>query len=117
MADLHCHSCDWLQDDFWMWEWTWKIWKFRPFGYNPISLMIDDIREYIKPRYSILETWIARERGLKSNKIHAWRLLMWGWKRHFTVIFTMKWRTWESWKKHKDTAVCPGCGDRNFDID
>ena len=38
MAYLHCHACGWEQDDFWEWKW-WDGWQ-RPFGYNPLSLMM-----------------------------------------------------------------------------
>ena len=120
MAYLHCHSCDWSQDDFWDWRWTWRFWKFRPFGYNPISLMIDDIRDYIKPRYIEFDSSFAREHGFKSSKIHSWSMLLLEWKRHFKRIFNQKWWTYNSWKKDKDRpfgVVCPACKDDNFDID
>jgi len=117
MAYLHCHSCGWEQDDFWTWKWSWKIWKFRPFGYNPISLIIEDIREYAKPRYLIFDSSFAKENGFRSNRIHSWWMLLWELRRHFKRIFKMKWWTWKNWQKHKNTAVCPKCGDRNFDID
>ena len=108
MAYLHSHSCDWSQDDFWNWHWTWKVWKFRAFGYNPISLIIyDDILWYLKPRYIKIE----------KNRMHSWRLMAGLIFQHAKRFFTMKWWTYESWKQVKDTAVCPGCGQRNFDID
>lgn len=117
MAYLHCHSCDWEQDDFWSWEWTWKFWKFRAFGYNPISLMIEDVAENIKPRYIEFDRCFAIELGSKSNRIFSWRVMVWGLKRHVWRLFNQKWWTWESWQKDRDKAVCPKCGKRDFDID
>ena len=43
---LHCHNCGWSQDDFWEWKIDWKNifkWQRRPFGYNPLSLFLQDI--------------------------------------------------------------------------
>lgn len=117
MAYLHCHSCAWSQDDFWEWKWTWRLWQSRPFGYNPISLMIEDIHEYIRPRYVEWDSGFAKRNGWKSSRIHSWRVLAWSWKIHFKRFFTMKWWTWKDWQKHRKTAVCPHCGARNFDID
>lgn len=42
-----------------------------------------------------------------------WLELVGNWKN----IKRMKWPTWKGWKKVKDTAVCPKCGEWNFDID
>jgi hypothetical protein len=117
MAYLHCHSCDWEQDDFWNWKWTWKIWKERPFGYNPISLMIDYVRRYMKPRYIEFDSHFAESIGFKSNRIHSWRFMLHEFNRNFRRVRKMKWWTEDSWYKSREDAVCPGCGDKNFDID
>lgn len=120
MAYLHCHTknCHWSQDDFWDWKWTWKIWKSRPFGYNPISLMIDDVRLYIKPRYIRIERNTLKEiTGKFGNQIFSWRLMIHELSRHFSRIKRQKYWTFKDFKKVRDVAVCPKCGMRNWDID
>jgi hypothetical protein len=123
MAYLHCHTkgCNWSQDDFWDWKWEgvfrfWR-WKHRPFGYNPFSLILEDITEYWFPRFVEFDLYAAKEMGFKTKRIHSWRMLIYNVRRHFRRFFITKWKTWEGWKKARDTAVCPKCGRRNFDID
>jgi hypothetical protein len=123
MAYLHCHECGWFQDDFWEWKIKWKNifkWQTRPFGYNPISLMLEDIAEYWKPRYIGMDSYWCKEHGLKGNKVHSWWLLRYELKRHIKRLFSMKYWTLNSYKKakNKGIAVCPKCGSKNdFDID
>lgn len=120
MAYLHCHSCDWSQDDFWDFKIRWNKlhkWSSRPFGYNPLSLLLEDFSWLFKPRIIKFDTHFAEDNGFKSNDIHSWAILLLHIKRRFRSLFTQKWRTYKSWMKVKDTAVCPKCGERNFDID
>ena len=118
MAYLHCHSCDWSQDDFWDWKWRWRIWKLRSLGYTPLALILEDIREYAKPRYIHYKiSWFTNGHGFQSFKIHSWHMLILMIKHDFEQIITMKWWTWKSWQKHKMHATCPSCGARDFDID
>lgn len=108
MSYLHCHTkgCGWSQDDFWNWKFTFKFWKPRAFGYNPISLIIDDIRIWIKPSY------VKTDNG----KIFSWMLMCKEIRRHSKRVFTQKWWTYKSFKKDVK-AVCPKCKKRCFDID
>jgi hypothetical protein len=117
MAYLHCHSCDWSQDDFWNWKWTLKFWESRPFGYNPLSLIIEDFKRNIKPYYINVDPWFLKETGIKSTPVHSWKMLLWNLKRHIKRLFTQRWWTYKSWLKDKDIAYCPCCGKRDFDID
>ncbi len=120
MAYLHCHSCHWSQDDFWEWRIKWaKLlnWKYRPFGYNPLSLVLEDIASYYKPRYIDFEQWFADENGFKSRNIFSWHIMLWSIKNHIKRLFTQTWWTYKSWRKDKDKAVCPNCGEVDFDID
>jgi len=108
MAFLHCESCDWQQDDFYEMD-----------GYNP-------------PKY--LSSWNDSLCGKRSDKIDELFSKDSQFLREFGPISTreiiakeydkyaqrirgMKWITREQWDRDKDTAVCPKCGDRNFDID
>lgn len=123
MAYLHCHKCGWSQDDFWYWDVHWKKifkWKSRPFGYNPISLVLEDIAHNWKPRYIEFDSLFAKENKWKSNIVHSWFLMFWLIKGHIKRIRKQKWWTYNSWKKarasHKD--VCPKCGgNSHWDID
>jgi len=87
---LHCHSCNWSQDDFWEWKWKGLLsfWKFksRPFGYNPFSLLLQHIAVYFEI------------------------------KRIIKRIKHMRWWTYNSWLIETH-PVCPECGDNNFGID
>ena len=120
MSFLHCHTknCKWSQDDFWEFKIKWKFWTTqRPFGYNPLSLVIEDFLEYKKPRIINMDRSWANSAGFKSNNILSWRIMIWSMKRHIKRLFTQKWWTWKSWKKASENAVCPKCGQKNFDID
>ena len=123
MAYLHCHTkgCNWSQDDFWDWKWVgilgfWR-WRHRPFGYNPFSMILEDVAEYWRPRFIEFDLYAMKEMGFNMKRIHSWRMLAYQVRKHFRRFFTTKWKTWEGWKKVRDTAVCPKCGQRNFDID
>jgi hypothetical protein len=132
MAYLHCHTryqsltgrgkdCGWSQDDFWEWKgiFTFWRWKHRPFGYNPFSLILADIAENWWPQFKEFDWYAAKEMGFKTKRVHSWVFLCYNVKRYFRRLFTMKWWTYESWKKDYDSglAVCPRCKKRNFDID
>ncbi len=81
MAYLHCHTknCGWSQDDFWDYRFTAKAWKQfftfqwqrRPFGYNPFSILLEDIATYIKPGKINMDSYWAKEHGFKSNDVHS----------------------------------------------
>jgi hypothetical protein len=116
MAYLHCHACNWAQDDFWTFKLNFgKTWLF---GYNPISVLIDDIIYYLlKPRIIKWDIWFAKENNFKSNKIHSWNIFLWNIKRNIRRFFKMRWWTWKSWKRARKTATCPKCGKKAFDID
>jgi len=47
----------------------------------------------------------------------SWNWLALEFVKNLRIGIEMKWWTWDSWKREMDTAVCPKCGDRNFDID
>ena len=123
MAFLHCHNCDWEQDDFWEWRIKWTElhkWRYRPFGYNPLSLILEDIAENIWPRRQHYDQWFADEVGWKTNRPHSWFVMMWGIKKHFKRLFTQTWWTERAFKKDYNAGVakCPNCGKADeFDID
>lgn len=164
MAYLHCHSCDWGQDDFWSlrFRFRWKKfskswWKLGlDFGYNPISKIINDIKWLWRPRWFSLDTcivaelieytgvnvWVrkrkrliivpdvkgvmnvpavwdgpTKEREVTERVVFSWQWLLLEFVKEWKNFRKMKWWTWDQWKNDRETAVCPKCGDRNFDID
>lgn len=115
MSYLHCHSCGWSQDDFWSWNWSglrkfWK-WKRRPFGYNPLSLILEDFSEYWKPRMISFDAYAAKDMGFKNSNIFSWSMLFYNLAWHVQRIFRQRWWTFNQWKKYYDKgfAVCPKC--------
>lgn len=116
MAYIHCHHCNWGQDDFWNFKFTWKFWKFRAFGYNPLSLVIDDARWLLKPRILELDSKLSRLQGFKNPRVFSWRLLLYEWKKHIRRLFTQKWRTWESYQQDPQKK-CPACNHFPLCID
>jgi len=122
MSYLHCHTknCNWSQDDFWNWKWKgllkfWQ-WKRRPFGYNPFSLVLEDIAEYWFPRFIRWDSHYAKEMNIPVSEF-SWfaivRSIKWNTKR----VFTQTWWTYKSWENARDKAVCPKCKQKNWDID
>lgn len=101
---IHCHDCNWGQDDFW-----------DKNGYNPIN-SVNDLKENLfddkfhkpfngDPVMSIHlngkpnSNWIATEFENVANRIRS-----------------MKWRTLEEFKKDPN-KICPECKSENLDID
>ncbi len=126
MAYLHCHTkdCHWGQDDFWNYNWTWKAfkhfitfkWQKRSFGYNPLSILLEDIASNIKPRKINMDSYWAKENGLKSNEVHSWWFLRKGFGRYRNVKKGMLFKTWDEFQANK-TTPCPYCCKVNWDID
>jgi len=148
MAYLHCHTknCGWSQDDFWYFKLKNPFYiikdniirrkpyislgkntlHFNPrfLGYNPLSLIIEDLFEYGRPRWIGFDSFFIEEnnfkyrQGKEFKEVFSWRLLIWNIKRNINSLFKQKWWAYKYWKKDYDNgAVCPKCGERNFDID
>lgn len=93
MAYLHCHNCNWEQDDFW-----------EEGGYNPFR---PDLIEYLKGM-------LFRDKvGWQDHQTGVVRDL----ERKARNIRNMKVKTWEDWEKVKDTWRCPECGSDRWGID
>lgn len=108
MSFLHCHTkgCNWEQDDF-----------YSPDGY-PLSFLKDWMKELcdlnvdIEKQFSTDSNFIAEHGPISKREVIAQEFEKFG-----DRIRNMPWPTWEHWQKEKDTAVCPKCGERNWDID
>lgn len=119
MAYLHCHSCDWSQDDFWS------------FSYNPFTKFWSDIKWLIRPRILTLDGWIVNDltkytgvnvhrfRSTQKGpvKVFSWQWLWLEIVKEIKLTRDQRWWTWKSWKRDRATAKCPKCGKVDFDID
>ena len=93
MAYLHCHNCDFSQDDFYSVD-----------GYNP-------------PDY--LKTW---NKYLCEEKLDITQreVIAREYEKYARGIRSMKWVTWESFKEawiDGKWPLCPKCGKNDLDID
>lgn len=119
MSYLHCHSCDWSQDDFYS------------KGYNPITKIWSDIKWLWKPRMIKFDSMFVKIDAkelmkythvhifFKNNKCFSWNWFLLEIIKDLKIGLKQKWWTYKSWKKDKDNGVakCPKCGQVNFDID
>jgi hypothetical protein len=107
MSFLHCHTpnCHWEQDDFYSLD-----------GYNPAEylkswmeqLCADDVDEQFST-----DIQFVKELGPISKR----EVIAQEFEKFADRIRKMPWVTWEQWERDRETAVCPKCGQRNFDID
>ena len=112
MAYLHCHNCNWSQDDFWN----------KEKGWNPID-SLKDFREYIFEdkmhfdKYAIEDMGLEPKRDEEGYYITGQEYVANQLRATANSIENMALKTNEEWKKVKDTFVCPECGSKNLDID
>jgi len=119
MAYLHCHSCDWSQDDFWSKR------------YNPLTKLRDDFKWLWRPqmwgmdefivsdltRLTHVPVWRFRSPSGVGLQVFSWNWLILEIVKEIIIFRRQRWWTHAAWKRDQDTAVCPKCGDWNFDID
>lgn len=118
MAYLHCHNCDWSQDDFWDEK-----------GYNPISTLKDDIEYLFRDKVyfdgSIKDSLkkygnIELKEDENGHYITGKEYVIHEMERSIARIKHMVWTTNAEFEKdYKDgIAKCPKCKCKNeFDID
>jgi len=115
MAYLHCHSCDWSQDDFWSKE-----------GYHPFrSIPMDYLRASLFKDKIYLDQHCIEGLGIRNNHGHDeeghWvsgkEYVLAQLKRKIRNIENMAVKTEAEWKLVKDDFKCPKCGSQNCDID
>jgi hypothetical protein len=121
MAYLHCHGklengedCGWSQDDFW-----------TEGGYNPVSFLQKD-RDLEKNLFRdkmYFDEWMLKDMGIEYGKdekgfyCSGRQYVTWELRRKANNIEKMFITTEAQWKQVRDVAVCPNCGQRNWDID
>jgi len=111
MAYLHCHSCNWGQDDFW-----------EKNGYNPVK-SLRYCEDYLFKDKVYMDKWGIDDRGLEAREDEggywvpghelAAAILM----SYSNNIKNMAVKTEKEWEKVKDDFKCPKCGSDNWDID
>jgi hypothetical protein len=114
MAYVHCHNCDWSQDDFW----DFRFW--RRHSYNPISYFLRRVIGWKdglwRPRRTRHDHWYAVEQKWKRDDPHSWYLVWWLLKRMCRSFKHQHWWTWTGYWTDK-RKVCPSCGSPKLDVD
>ena len=107
---LHCHSCDWSQDDFYS------------ESYNPADYL-KDWNEYLfgEKKDELDKQFSTDSEFVRQNgAITAREVLARNYEDYANRIRKMKWVTHESFAKDRNAGIakCPKCGSSdNFDID
>jgi hypothetical protein len=95
MAYIHCHNCNWQQDDFW-----------SVGGYNPIRFFLtQDVPWLIRPRIITFDKWVAKKNGWSNHRRFSWWVLWWEFKRMCLKFRRQYWWTWGAYKKRKIKTV------------
>lgn len=103
MAFLHCHECDWEQDDFW-----------SPNGYNPLEAeRMALLREDLFRKEICLGACDDQPAEVLTGRQFVIRELI----RIIKVIRAMAVPTLEEWEKVRHGWTCPSCGSTRWDID
>ncbi len=108
MAYLHCHKCNWSQDDFYH------------DGYNPAKYLMDwneylfgDKKDKLDEQFTDDSEFIKFHGNITTREMIALE-----YEKFARRIREMKWITYEDFKKDKGIAKCPKCGSStDFDID
>lgn len=108
MAYLHCHSCDFSQDDFWH------------KGYNPVTCFQDDLDTLLNKDLDRLikmdSSWLS-ENGYPPEGVTERELVLFHLRQIEQRIKGMVYRTMDEFKEKNPDGICPQCGARDLDID
>ena len=100
---LHCHNCDWSQDDFW------------DKGYNPLKSMMY-WEEALLEKPNMLFPGELDTKGMTYAQVIAKEM-----QRSAQQILAMEWHTLDEFNKVKEKGgiqQCPKCGSSDhFDMD
>jgi hypothetical protein len=113
MSYLHCHNCDWSQDDFWSERYS----PFHGDHWDYDIRMFEDIALTGKlDRKLIDDKWDMK--GLELPDTTTYReFFALNMERKARVIRNMAAPTDADWQKIKPEFKCPKCGSGNWDID
>ena len=106
MAFLHCHDCDWSQDDFW-----------SDSGYSLIRSILEDLKGFEK-RINRGERTISLD-GFLANRVLGNEgecggvkevglldFIAYELERTGRILRGMKWPTYEEWEKEPNKVCC-----------
>ncbi len=110
-----------LGDVRWLWVPRWKVID---------DWIINDITEHtvkvkVRKRKKVVDQTNFKVKignrpdiyTVTENQVFSWEWLGVEFIKNWKSFRNMKWWTYKSWEKVRAEAVCPKCGDRNFDID
>ena len=119
MAFLHCHNCDWSQDDFW--------YRTKEGKVSYMSLQIDRIQEFVDQLevamddpnkrmvtgydQQFFEDYFGTKKEVDVRQFVAYFL-----ERIAKSIRNMYWMTEQDYFNDSDKR-CPKCGSSDLDID
>jgi hypothetical protein len=94
MSFVHCHACEWTQDDFWSWK-----------GYNPIRFFFtQEVPTWIRPQMVNLHCY--------GGRVFSWYVLGHQFVKWCRRLCYQKWWTYNTWRNavKKGKGGCPMCG-------
>jgi hypothetical protein len=105
MSYLHCHNCDFHQDDFWSKD-----------GWNPIKYLEDWKKDLFSPE---LDEPFTNDAGFirRNGNITLREVIARSIERSANLIRNMKYRTEKEFKEKNPDRICPQCGKKELDID
>jgi len=107
MAYLHCHNCNFSQDDYWS-ESGWN--PMKSFENDRDALLNGDLDEVVK-----MDAGWLREHGLTS--VTRRDLVVLHLRQIIARIEGMVYRTREELRERNPERKCPRCGERALDED
>jgi hypothetical protein len=114
MAFLHCHNCDFSQDDFW--DESYNPITFLEETYTKELLTVKNLDEIVE-----MDKWAIEEMGIcvgpDKNGPTRRELIAWELERSARSIRNMIYRTFHEFKEKNPNAICPKCRKKELDID
>lgn len=108
MAYLHCHSCEWSQDDFWHEGWNPVV----AFQRDLDDLLYGDLDAIIQ-----MDPQFLKDRGYTQEQFTRRKHILHHLSQIWQCVNNMKYRTEEEYREKNPERKCPSCGERALDID
>lgn len=112
MAYLHCHNCNWSQDDFWDENYNPITFLENTFKKDLLNENLHDVIEFDRHTGNDFIGWKPY-----NTKITRRQMILDALKNTSREIEMMVWRTMEEFKKENPDKRCPQCNDQTLDID
>jgi len=107
MAYLHCHNCDFSQDDYWSKD-----------GWNPVKSFESDkstlLNENLDEVVQMDSQWL---RDNKMESVTRRELIIYHLRQIIGCVEGMVYRTHEELREKNPEMKCPRCGKRELDVD